>query len=274
MKALLPWALEDADLAFCHTGGLGWDAAEALKPMGTARLRVRLRRRAGRPDRRPGAARRSRALHEQRRLRRHPRQAARGTRRGAIDSAVQSRGLSVAPTALTAAPPEPARSASTRWPVRLSRPAASAPSAIPVTHLLYLHGFRSSPQSTQGEAGRCLGCRPHAVARLVVSAAAALASRSARRRDGDHRRLAGGPDGRHRQLARRLLRDGRRRAHRLSGGGAQSCRRSGPRPDQTHRRAQGPGTATTGSSSAPDTSTSCAPWRRPIRSPRRSAIWR
>ena len=29
MKAQLPWALEEADLAFCHTGGLGWDAAQA-----------------------------------------------------------------------------------------------------------------------------------------------------------------------------------------------------------------------------------------------------
>ncbi|MFO6419812.1 UDP-N-acetylmuramate:L-alanyl-gamma-D-glutamyl-meso-diaminopimelate ligase [Hylemonella sp. W303a] len=35
MKAQLPWSLEDADLAFCHTGGLGWDAREALAPMGT-----------------------------------------------------------------------------------------------------------------------------------------------------------------------------------------------------------------------------------------------
>ncbi|HUP10246.1 MAG TPA: UDP-N-acetylmuramate:L-alanyl-gamma-D-glutamyl-meso-diaminopimelate ligase [Caldimonas sp.] len=34
MKAQLPWALEQADLAFCHSGGLGWDAAEALRPMG------------------------------------------------------------------------------------------------------------------------------------------------------------------------------------------------------------------------------------------------
>ena len=34
MKALLPWALEEADLSFCHAGGLGWDAAEALKPLG------------------------------------------------------------------------------------------------------------------------------------------------------------------------------------------------------------------------------------------------
>ncbi|PHM21697.1 MAG: UDP-N-acetylmuramate:L-alanyl-gamma-D-glutamyl-meso-diaminopimelate ligase [Curvibacter sp. PD_MW3] len=34
MKAQLPWSLEDADLAFCHAGGLGWDAREALVPMG------------------------------------------------------------------------------------------------------------------------------------------------------------------------------------------------------------------------------------------------
>jgi UDP-N-acetylmuramate: L-alanyl-gamma-D-glutamyl-meso-diaminopimelate ligase len=34
MKAQLPWALEEADLAFCHSGGLSWDAAEALRPMG------------------------------------------------------------------------------------------------------------------------------------------------------------------------------------------------------------------------------------------------
>jgi len=34
MKALLPWSLEEADLAFCHSGGLGWDAHEALAEMG------------------------------------------------------------------------------------------------------------------------------------------------------------------------------------------------------------------------------------------------
>ena len=34
MKAQLPWSLEQADLAFCHSGGLGWDATEALAPMG------------------------------------------------------------------------------------------------------------------------------------------------------------------------------------------------------------------------------------------------
>jgi UDP-N-acetylmuramate: L-alanyl-gamma-D-glutamyl-meso-diaminopimelate ligase len=39
IKAQLPWSLEDADLAFCHSGGLGWDAHEALAPMGV-RARV------------------------------------------------------------------------------------------------------------------------------------------------------------------------------------------------------------------------------------------
>jgi UDP-N-acetylmuramate: L-alanyl-gamma-D-glutamyl-meso-diaminopimelate ligase len=34
MKAQLPWSLEEADLAFCHAGGLGWDATAALSPMG------------------------------------------------------------------------------------------------------------------------------------------------------------------------------------------------------------------------------------------------
>jgi UDP-N-acetylmuramate: L-alanyl-gamma-D-glutamyl-meso-diaminopimelate ligase len=34
MTAQLPWSLEAADLAFCHTGGLDWDAAAALAPMG------------------------------------------------------------------------------------------------------------------------------------------------------------------------------------------------------------------------------------------------
>ncbi|MGV3681958.1 MAG: UDP-N-acetylmuramate:L-alanyl-gamma-D-glutamyl-meso-diaminopimelate ligase [Acidovorax sp.] len=34
MKSQLPWALESADLAFCHTAGLDWDATEALAPLG------------------------------------------------------------------------------------------------------------------------------------------------------------------------------------------------------------------------------------------------
>ncbi len=34
MKAQLPWALEEADLSFCYSGGLTWNAEEALAPMG------------------------------------------------------------------------------------------------------------------------------------------------------------------------------------------------------------------------------------------------
>ncbi|MBK6863225.1 MAG: UDP-N-acetylmuramate:L-alanyl-gamma-D-glutamyl-meso-diaminopimelate ligase [Ideonella sp.] len=34
MKAQLPWSLEQADLAFCHAGGLAWDPAQVLAPMG------------------------------------------------------------------------------------------------------------------------------------------------------------------------------------------------------------------------------------------------
>ena len=39
MKAQLPWSLEAADLAFCHSGGLDWDAGEVLATMG-ARAQV------------------------------------------------------------------------------------------------------------------------------------------------------------------------------------------------------------------------------------------
>jgi UDP-N-acetylmuramate: L-alanyl-gamma-D-glutamyl-meso-diaminopimelate ligase len=35
MKAQLPWSLEQADLSFCHAGGLDWNAAEVLAPMGS-----------------------------------------------------------------------------------------------------------------------------------------------------------------------------------------------------------------------------------------------
>jgi UDP-N-acetylmuramate: L-alanyl-gamma-D-glutamyl-meso-diaminopimelate ligase len=34
MKAQLPWSLDSVDRAFCHSGGLGWDAAEVLTPLG------------------------------------------------------------------------------------------------------------------------------------------------------------------------------------------------------------------------------------------------
>jgi UDP-N-acetylmuramate: L-alanyl-gamma-D-glutamyl-meso-diaminopimelate ligase len=38
MKAQLPWSLEEADLAFCHSAGLDWDATQALAPMGARAL--------------------------------------------------------------------------------------------------------------------------------------------------------------------------------------------------------------------------------------------
>jgi UDP-N-acetylmuramate: L-alanyl-gamma-D-glutamyl-meso-diaminopimelate ligase len=34
MKSQLPWSLEQADLAICHSGGLDWSAEQALAPMG------------------------------------------------------------------------------------------------------------------------------------------------------------------------------------------------------------------------------------------------
>ncbi len=36
MKAQLPWSLKEADVAFCHSAGLDWDASEALAPLGDA----------------------------------------------------------------------------------------------------------------------------------------------------------------------------------------------------------------------------------------------
>ena len=38
MKSQLPWSLEEADLAFCHSGGLDWDAVEAMSSMGERAL--------------------------------------------------------------------------------------------------------------------------------------------------------------------------------------------------------------------------------------------
>ena len=38
MKALLPWALEEADLSFCLQGDYGWSVREALAPLGKAAI--------------------------------------------------------------------------------------------------------------------------------------------------------------------------------------------------------------------------------------------
>ena len=35
IKSQLPWSLEQADLAFCHAGGLDWNAADTLLPLGS-----------------------------------------------------------------------------------------------------------------------------------------------------------------------------------------------------------------------------------------------
>ena len=103
MKAQLPWALEEADLSFCLQGNYGWSAAEALAPLGTQALVADTvdklvahggaSRAAGRPC----------AVHEQRRLRRHPRQAAgraegQGRLMAADPSAVPARLPLVAPS--------------------------------------------------------------------------------------------------------------------------------------------------------------------------------
>ena len=84
-------------------------------------------------------------------------------------------------------------------------PAAARPEAL--SHLLYLHGFRSSPRSTKARqvAAWVAAQRPDLVwwcPQLPASPAATMAEVLAR-----HRRLAEGAHGRDRQLARRLLRD-------------------------------------------------------------------
>ena len=33
MRDQLPWSLEEADAVYCHSAGLGWDAAQALAPL-------------------------------------------------------------------------------------------------------------------------------------------------------------------------------------------------------------------------------------------------
>ena len=57
MKAQLPWSLEAADLAFCHAGGLGWDAGRGAAPHGRAGRGVRRHRRSWSPTWCPPRAR-------------------------------------------------------------------------------------------------------------------------------------------------------------------------------------------------------------------------
>ena len=74
VKDALAGSLTGADLTYCYAGKLGWDPAAALAPLGAKAavfgdLEALVTR-----DRGGGAPRRSRARHEQRRFRRHPRQ--------------------------------------------------------------------------------------------------------------------------------------------------------------------------------------------------------
>jgi hypothetical protein len=76
MKAQLPWSLAAADLAFCHAGALGWDAARGAGAAGREARWSRRRRHAGAPGLVACAAGRPDPVHEQRRFRRHPPEAA------------------------------------------------------------------------------------------------------------------------------------------------------------------------------------------------------
>ena len=80
MKAQLPWALEEADLSFCNQQGLSWDAKDALVTMGAQVVVAKDVDAAGGGGHQGRPARRPSAVHEQWRLRRHPREAAQGPR--------------------------------------------------------------------------------------------------------------------------------------------------------------------------------------------------
>ena len=164
---------------------------------------------ARRRGRAPG---RPRAVHEQRRLRRHPRQAAR--------RAARSRAGLDAMAARRHPPALPARLplvAAVVQGARMVAPGCSAPAAT------CTGGARS--------------CRPRRARRwtLVDGGIAALAARA---------------HGRHRQLARRLLRHRGGRAHRLPRGAAEPGRRAGARPRRATSASRPPATTRTSTSTS------------------------
>ena len=139
MKAQLPWALEEADLSFCLQGNYGWDA-HVTRWHRWARKRSWPIKVDALADAVAAAARPGDhvLVHEQRQLWRYPRQ----DRSAGLHNRVQ----------MTARPQ-------------------------PISHVLYLHGFRSSPHSFKARrmaewlAASAAGCA------LVVPATSALATR-------------------------------------------------------------------------------------------------
>ncbi len=196
MKAQLPWALEEADLSYCLQGNYGWDAAEALAPMGDQAV----------------VADSVDALVGQVTASAHP---------GDHVLCMSNGGFGGIHDKLLAA-------------LRAKRLMAErAPSDAPgagVTHLLYLHGFRSSPKSFKAQRLRAWleTHRPDVhwwCPQLPPSPAAAMALL----RQGIAQWPAAGQR-RAGQLARRLLCHGDRRKHRLASGADEPGHRPGARP--------------------------------------------
>ena len=189
MKAQLPWALEEADLAFCLQGDYGWSARRGA-----------------------GAAGRAGAWWPTRSTRWWP-PVVQAARPGDHVLCMSNGGFGGIHGKLLDA---------------LQARPDDAPRAR--RHLLYLHGFRSSPQSFKAQRLQAwlAAHRPDVhwwCPQLPPSPRAAMALV----RDG----IAGWPArplGRARQLARRLLRHGGGRGHRLAGGAAEPGRRPGARP--------------------------------------------
>src|SRR5205814_461188 len=173
--------------------------AAGARADGRAGRRVRHGGQAGRSRGGRSQARGSRALHEQWRLRRHPREAARQARQARLTLAAGGHDGSADPSAL--------------------------PARLPVVAAIH-----------QGAPDGRLARRAPARRALVVPAAAGVAARGHRAGLGRHRRLAARTDGGGRQLARRLLCHGGGRARGLPGRAAEPRRRAGTRPGRPHRR--------------------------------------
>ena len=124
MKAQLPWALEEADLSFCLQGDYGWSAQEALAPLGDHAVV------ADTVDKLVAAVAKAAMPGD------HVLCMSNGGFGG-----IHAKLLAALRRRLMAAPPRPSKCAA-----RSPRAPAAA-----ITHLLYLHGFRSSPKSFKAQ---------------------------------------------------------------------------------------------------------------------------